>query len=392
MRLNHGHHLAYCTNIHCGEDLADTWAALKEYTLAVRDRVSPNEPYAIGLRLGRQAAIDLSQPDTLAAFKDWLATENCYVFTINGFPYGQFHNTRVKEQVYRPDWTTPERLDYTKQLFEIIAELVPDGVEGSVSTLPGSFKGFGADEATMFANLHACMEHIEAVSERTGKVLHLGMEPEPLGHFDTTQETVDFFDRFIAAYPADRDRILRTIGVNYDTCHLAIQYEDAADAIGRLDRAGIRISKFHLSSALSLKPTPEALARLDAFEEGTYLHQVAMRTADEVRLFKDLPIALDFATRHPDGLGEEWRVHFHVPVHAQPELLFGNTLPHLTDTLDCLAAKPELCTHLEMETYTWGVLPEALRSASVVDQLVKEYEWCLAEMKQVGLGEESEEG
>ena len=161
MHLDHQHHLAYCTNIHPAESWAETLGALQEHTLQVRDKVIRNdEPYAIGLRLSALAAHELLEGDNLPLFQDWLAGQNCYVFTINGFPYGAFHGTRVKENVYRPDWSAPERLTYTNQLFEIISQLTPEGVEGSVSTLPGSFKAFKADEASLFANLEACAHHI----------------------------------------------------------------------------------------------------------------------------------------------------------------------------------------------------------------------------------------
>src|SRR5437870_3739259 len=125
MKLNHGLHLAYCTNIHRGENWPQTFDALQTYTLAVRDRVSRGKPYAIGLRLGAQAARELSDRPTLLAFQKWLERHDCYVFTINGFPYGKFHGARVKEQVYAPDWTTRERLEYTNLLADLLAEIVP---------------------------------------------------------------------------------------------------------------------------------------------------------------------------------------------------------------------------------------------------------------------------
>ena len=90
MKLSHGLHLAYCTNIHRGETWAQTFDTLQKHTLAVRDRVSPGKPYAIGLRLGADAARELSDPAALKSFRAWLDKENCYVFTINGFPYGKF--------------------------------------------------------------------------------------------------------------------------------------------------------------------------------------------------------------------------------------------------------------------------------------------------------------
>jgi len=394
MRLHHGLHLGYCTNIHRGETWAETLAGLRDYTLRVRDRVCPAGGYGIGLRLSALAARELAEPSALAAFKDWLAAENAYVVTINGFPYGKFHGTRVKERVYLPDWTSRERLDYTKRLFDLLAELLPEdsGMAGSVSTLPGSFKEFRVDEAglgaAMIGHLLECADYLAALSERTGRDFHLGLEPEPLGDFETSVETVAFFERLFAAAP-DAERVRRHLGVNYDTCHLAVEYESPAEAIGRLRAAGIRISKLHLSSALALVPTPAALERLRDFEEDVYLHQVIVRregTAELTR-YRDLPPALEMAASDPGGVGDEWRVHFHVPLHAEPEALFGTTRAHLLGVLDLLAADPSLCAHLEMETYTWEVLPPSLHSADVVDQLEREYRWCLGELRARGLAD-----
>ena len=384
MLLNHGIHLGYCTNIHRGETWEETWNGLKNYTLRVKDRVSGGRPYGIGLRLSHQAALELRAPGKIAEFRAWLEANGCYVFTINGFPYGSFHGTRVKEEVFKPDWSTPERLEYTNLLFDILAQLLPPGVSGSVSTLPGSHKTFnvGGDELqAIFSNLRLCREHIEQVATKSGHDLHLGLEPEPLGLFETSGEALKFFALYFDRNPQDRD-FFKFVGLNYDTCHLAIEFEDAQTALKRITENGIRISKLHFSSALKLKPTPENVAKLHAFDEPVYFHQViASYGKDEpLRRFKDLPDALLFAQTSPDSLGEEWRVHFHIPIHAQPGGDFDSTRDHLIGAMDWLAQNPTKCQHIEMETYTWEVLPEEMRSGDVVDQLVREYEWTLAEM------------
>jgi len=106
MLLNHGIHLAYCTNVHRGGDWEETFQSLQEDVMRVRKEVSPDQPYAIGLRLSAQAAKDLSDSQRFLEFQRWLEVNQSYVFTIKGFPYGDFHGTRVKEQVYVPDWAT----------------------------------------------------------------------------------------------------------------------------------------------------------------------------------------------------------------------------------------------------------------------------------------------
>ncbi len=379
MELKHGLHLAYCTNIHRGEDWTQTFDSLKTDVMSVRDRVSTGKAYAIGLRLSDLASRELSESSTLQAFQQWLADENCYVFTINGFPFGDFHGTRVKEQVYVPDWTSEARLEFTCRLFDLIAMLVPDGVEGSVSTSPGSFKEFITEESQEQAvrdNLWRCVEHIAALSDSTGKTLHLGLEPEPLCWIENTAEVITFFEQMENEHRND-PRLRKYLGVNYDTCHMAVEYEEPHEAIGKLVAAGIRISKLHLSAALKMEPTGTVRAQLEKFKEDVYLHQVIERLPDGgLARHRDLDVAL--AEKND---AKEWRVHFHVPLHSPDGDWFDSTRDHIEGVFDLIKADPSLCTHLEMETYTWEVLPGDLKNRDVVDQLVGEYEWTLAKLR-----------
>lgn len=383
MNLKHGVHLAYCTNIHRGESWAETWDALKHHTLAVRDRVAAGRPYAIGLRLSHEAARQLADRGALTEFRRWLDRENCYVFTINGFPYGRFHGARVKEQVYLPDWSTRERLDYTNLLFDLLAEILPAGLAGSVSTAPVSFKAFVRSEEQVRASrdhLWACVQHIEATRHRSGKPLHLGLEPEPLCYLETTDETVRYFEQLRADRPGD-PRVDEFLGVNYDCCHLAVEYEEPRAALDRLRKAGIQICKIHLSNALQVRPTPEARAALKSFAEDTYLHQVIARDqAGRLVRYADLPEALSRLPRPDAPASGEWRIHFHIPLHSQPTALFETTADHVLGVLDEVQSDRGLCSQFEMETYTWEVMPPEMKNRSVVDQLVAEYAWTLREL------------
>jgi len=271
MKLPSGIELAYCTNIHPAETWEETFTALKTHTLKVRDLLHKNgklareQPFAIGLRISAKAAKELE--NQLISFRTWLAQENCYVFTINGFPYGDFHDTRVKEKVYLPDWTTPLRLDYTKSLARIISSLNPVEASLSISTLPGSFKAFHAYEHAIMFNLVEMAEYLEALSIQNNQNIHLGLEPEPLGHFENLAETVAFFKRLWEFAPDKIDLLKRRIGVNYE------------------------ISKVHLSNALVFNPQDaHALVALRDFNEPTYLHQVLCLTPDgEIHRFTDIP-------------------------------------------------------------------------------------------------------
>lgn len=387
MRLNQAH-LAYCTNVHRGETWAETFNSLQTYTLAIRQMVSPKKYFGIGLRLGNRASLELSDPEVMLEFRRWLDKNGCYVFTINGFPYGSFHGTQVKDKVYTPDWTSPERLFYTNRLFDILSQLLPGGMEGSVSTLPGSFKGFhpGPDSLkAMRSNIWRCVEHIAHVSNQSGRLLHLGVEPEPLCLLESSAETLHFFERMRGEHPNDA-RLDDHLGVNYDTCHFAVEFEEPQDALATFVNNDIKISKIHLSSALKVRPTAEAREELAKYSNDVYLHQVVVREVNGQRsIYNDLSEALASEAYEEGAELPEWRIHFHVPLHADAAPPFENTNDHLLGTLDVLAEYPSICSHLEMETYTWEVLPPELKSLDVVDQIAQEYEWTLTELAKRGL-------
>ena len=224
----------------------------------------------------------------------------------------------------------------------------------------------------MRQNLWKCLEHI------AGKNLHLGLEPEPLCYLETSQETVGFIDRMRADRPGD-DRLDCHLGVNYDTCHLAVEYEEPRDVLARFKAHNVRISKLHLSSALRVQSNPATREALRAFADDIYFHQVIERGADgKLKRYKDLDVAL---AQKADA---EWRIHFHVPLHSPATKLFGNTSDHLLGVLDALKDDPELCSHLEMETYTWEVMPPEMKNRDVVHQLVGEYDWTLKHLAERG--------
>jgi len=384
MRLPNHHHLAYCTNIHPAESWADTRAILNHEVLAVRDRLlesghlGSNAPFAIGLRLSARAAHELlEENDGLDRLRDWLNENNTYVFTINGFPYGSFHGTRVKERVFQPDWTTHERVDYTHDLFRIIAAIASPETGGSVSTLPGSHKWFQADESAIRRNLIHTAELIDQLAQNSNIDLHLGLEPEPFGHFENTAETLDFFERLLheASSP---DMIRKRIGLNYDSCHFALQYEEAATSLNAFKEAGIRLSKIHISSALAFDPrNPAALEAVRQFDEPVYFHQTLLRRADGgIDRIADLP---DFLSSVNDDhrKATEARVHFHIPLDSEPMPPITSTRSHANDTLRWCRKHPDACHHFEIETYTWAVLPEEMRRP-VDQQIAAEYAWVIS--------------
>ncbi|HLP77381.1 MAG TPA: metabolite traffic protein EboE [Candidatus Paceibacterota bacterium] len=391
MKLNAGLHLAYCTNVNSRETWAETFESLKNYTEPVRQRVCPDQPFAIGLRLTNHAAHQLADRATLLDFQRWLGRNQLYVFTLNGFAHGSVTPTQRKEQIYAPDWSSPQRLAFTNLLFDLLSQLVPEGVEGSVSTLPGSYKGFPLHADHLKAirtNLWHCVEHVARVSEQTGRKLHIGLEPEPLCLLESSGETIQLFDRLHAEHPHD-PRLGEHLGVNYDACHFAVEFEEPRNALLCLSLRGIRISKVHLSSAIKLRPTTEALQALAELADDGYLHQVVVRRANDQRfIYPEISAAL--AGEATEGAvaedsTAEWRIHFHIPLHSAPRPPFDCTPEHALGVLDLLEENPGLCSHIEMEGQTWNFLPDELRARNFPDQLAAEYEWLLPQLAERGL-------
>lgn len=391
MNLNTNLHLAYCTNVHPGETWAEMFESLKQHTLRVRERVCAGRRFGISLRLSNRAAHELKERAVLLEFQRWLNQNQCYVFTIDGFAFGHHYGIQIRDQFYAPDWTSPERLAYTNVLFDLLAQLVPTGIEGSVSTLPCSFKGYCvlADELkSMRSNLWRCVEHVARVSEQTGRKMHLALEPEPLCLLESSGETIQLFDRLRAEHPRD-PRLAEHLAVDYDTCHFAVEFEEPQNALACLVQHGIKIGKIHLSAALTARPTAEARAALKELVEADRLHQVCERDANGQRIiYRHINEAL-LAAPHPEAVEAlalpEWRVHLHVPLGHLPDAPFGNTNEHVLGVLDLLSANPTICSHLEIKTYLWKVLPPELKNRDVADQLAAEYSWTLTQLAERGL-------
>lgn len=364
-------HLGYCTNVHPGESVSALRDVLTGDVAAVRKRFRPGVPFGLGLRLGNTAATTLSEDSAArASFVELLDRENLYVFTVNGFPYGDFAAERVKADVYRPDWRTPERRRYTLRVAEVLATF-PGPASRTVSTVAGGFKPDTVDSASqseIAAGLLASAQDLSRLADLTGVRIRLCLEPEPFTTLETTAEVVAFFERYLL--PAG-DVVRDHLGLCYDCCHQAVQYEDPVESLDALAAAGIAIGKIQVSSALVLPnpADPAARAALLAFAEPRFLHQVVARMTDG-RLLRavDLPAPGDAAP----SLGaefdhaESWRCHFHVPIGWEGDTQLSTTRPDWQAAVRHAAARG-LCDHFEVETYTWGVLPQAHRDARVRD-------------------------
>lgn len=386
------HHLTYCTNIHPGEDWKSTFASLENYIPRVKKGVVPNNKFGVGLRLSNSASQELGRGQKLETFKRWLFENDSYVFTMNGFPFGDFHGQRVKDKVHSPDWTTQERFDYTERLFDQLDVLLPEGMDGGISTSPISYKHWHAGPiavrralekgAYQMAKIALKLNQIE---RETGKYLHLDVEPEPDGLLENTDEVLYFYETFLVpsaitifkgnGHGESRAEELakRYITICYDICHFSLAFEEPENTFDRLSESGIQIGKFQISAALKILWNTVAQKsvwqELERFDEPTYLHQVTERGDGKIKTYPDLPLVLE----KRDSF-EELRAHFHVPIFLERFGLLESTQDQILKAFDCLKKNPNLTNHLEVETYTWEVLPKALK-IPLTDSVVRELKW-----------------
>ena len=394
MKIAETFHLTYCSNIHAGESWAEVSQNLATYLPQIRQKLNWVGPFGIGLRLSARAAANLENPQTLRAFQEFLDEQNFYVFTINGFPYGVFHKERVKEEVYLPDWMDEERLRYTNHLAGILASLLPGDpqLQGSVSTVPGAFKQriqSRADVLRMAQNMLRHVAFLRDLNQQTGKIISLALEAEPCCYMETVDEVLAFFRDYLfnpdvlerltgeLAVPLTVPDVRRHLGICYDACHMAVEFEEPASAINRIKEAGISIYKFQISSALRIRfkaGDGSAAELLAPFVEGIYLHQVVEKSRNGLTRYTDLPEGLSEEARAGGRHEKEWRIHFHVPVFLDEMKNFSTTQDHLVSLIDLIKRDP-VCPYLEVETYTWDVLPVGYRTLDVASAVARELAW-----------------
>ena len=395
-------HLTYCTNIHPGESWQDHFEQLAIHLPELKKRLSPTQPFGIGLRLAARAAEELLAGSNIQEFRKWMDKEGLYLFTINGFPYGSFHHSIVKDKVYSPDWGQPERLSYTLNLVKILEELLPPDVDGGISTSPISYKYWNRNRDEENVVIEAACRHLaeaayqmHRVQAETGREIHLDIEPEPDCLIENSEETVQFFKKNL--WTSGRDYLVNEKGIEtdesedilknhirvcYDTCHFAVEFEEPSKAIQKITDAGIRIGRAQLSAALKVEFEADADARktirrkLEKFVESTYLHQVVEKQKDGTLVqYRDL----DQALPHIDNENAaEWRIHFHVPIFTGQMGELDSTQDHLKKAFNPLFEHTD-CKHFEIETYTWEVLPDHLK-VDITDSIEREFRWVLEQL------------
>lgn len=393
--LGPGTILGYCTNVHTGASFAQMKANLERFALPIKQRVSPDRPMGVGLWVSAEAMQEIVSEELALNFRGWLEAHGLLAYTVNGFPFDDFHQPVVKDAVYLPHWADEDRYQYTLGLATILADLLPpppeepnesggddsggDSGGGSISTLPlgwpASFLD-GNEPARMRSAADALLKLVHTLARielDTGRHIHVDLEPEPGCMLETSAGVVEFFERYLLGGPDDVS-VLSYLRVCHDVCHTAVMFEDQAEALRTYREAGIKVGKAQLSSAVRVDfdaldnaGKAEALARLRSFVEPRYLHQTSVRTDDgRVHCYVDLPQALsdrapEVGQHQRSGVGQlpggEWRVHFHVPVFLE-DLGggVGTTRDQIGAYLDAVEDDDET-KHFEVETYAWDVLP-----------------------------------
>lgn len=372
-------HLTYCLNVHPGatveemEQAVFTSAPAVFAALGQRAAISP--PHGIGLWLSDASARFMEETQARRAFATRLRNSGQYVFTLNGFPFGAFHDTRVKQAVYRPDWSDPLRYEHTLRLARILADLLPDGVDGTISTVPVTYREWAdADENLVTTSVDALRQiarALKALRDETGRTVRLALEPEPDCLLDDSHAAATFMNERIFATHPDEDMLRDFLGICLDTVHVGVHRQSALDALHTYEQAGVNVFKVQLGAALRVDGGAgvDIPALLAPFTDNVYLHQTSVVRNDVIQSYPDLPDAL--ASVPHDG---QWVVHYHVPLSWKDSEGLSSTRDWIEDTFLSEAYRTGV-RHFESEVYTLGVFPGAKGRETEI--LADELAWIL---------------
>ncbi len=391
-------HLTYSTLVHPGDTWEEMWHSLITYVPRVKARVSPNAPFGVSLRLSASSADTLiKSPEERAKLKSFLDDNDLYLYTVNAFPYGPFKNTIVKEQVFEPDWRGQPRALYTENVAEILAEVGSQHVNPSIQSPPLGFKArvTGNDVVEAYAaNIRQLAVFLHRLRERTGRTVTLALEPEPFCFLETTPETVHFFTKVLRS-DASLKALATTLGVNddqareilrrhigtvYDICHQAVEYEDVSASLQSLVDNDIPVFKLQEAAAVRIPQVSAASVKaLREYVDSIYLTQTFERRDGKLNRFLNLQDAFAAFKKDPDGQ-REWRTHFHVPIFLEDLGQHFKTTRFAIEEALAFHKRTPLSGQLEIETYTWDVLPDHLKTGDIVDYVVMEIEWVRSQL------------
>ena len=384
-------HLSYGTLVHPADNWDELWTSLNTYLPRIKERVAPNEQFGVSLRLAAESVATLrADPDVRSELRAFLDANDLYVYTVNAFPYGSFKGRAVKEQVYEPDWRSRERADYTIGVADVLAEITDPSISPSIQSSPLAFKPKVEDEGyveAMIDNVLRVVAHLIALRARTGRLVRLALEPEPYCYLETTAETLECYRQYLYSGSAatrlssltglplsEAHGALREhLGITFDICHQAVVFDDIPASLRAINDAGIPIFKLQAAAALYIPQVGEELIEaLSQFANAVYLTQTFERANGSVTSYLNLDAAVEDWQRNPRAC--EWRVHVHVPVFIDDFGAFKSTRFAIEEAL-ALHRQTRISDHLEIETYTWDVLPASVKDGDIVDYVSRELEW-----------------
>lgn len=389
-------HLTYSTLVHPGDTWPEMWDSLTRYVPQVKERFAPDDSFGVSLRLSGSSAQTLTQePAEREQLKRFLGENDMYLYTVNAFPHGAFKNQVVKEQVYEPDWRSDIRAEYTMQVADILAEVCPSHVNPSIQSPPLGFKPRVTGEDVVEAYTRQTLRvvaHLAKLADRTGSTVTLALEPEPFCYLETTDEVIDYFSNFLYTDAAadslgkmlgtsraqSHDLLRKHLGIVFDICHQAVEFEDIPESLQKLETAGIPIMKLQEAAALWMPDvTQQTVDTLKKYADSIYLTQTIEKKDGKITRFLNLEDAFEAWERDPGP--REWRSHFHVPVFLEDLGDFQTTRFAIAEALAFHKNKPQ-SAQLEIETYTWDVLPDELKTGDIVDYIERELEWVKGEV------------
>ncbi|HZJ31990.1 MAG TPA: metabolite traffic protein EboE, partial [Vicinamibacterales bacterium] len=320
-------HLTYSTLVHQTDNWDQLWKSVNTYLPAVKARVAPHEKFGVCLRTSAPSIELLStEPGKVADLKQFFADQDLYLYTANAFVYGVFKKQVIKEDVYEPDWATPERREYTKKVANLLAELAPEGVNPSIQTAPLGFKPkvTGDDVVEAYtSNVIDVVAHLVDLKKRTGKTVTLGLEPEPRCYLETTDETITYFKNRLFSgetakrlaqktglNEADAAQAMRSyMGVVFDIGHQSVGYEDIPASLQKLVDNGVQIVKLQEAASMHIPDvTQDKVDALQTFAKTIYLSQTCQKKDGKMTWFLNLEDAFEDWSRNPGP--REWRTHF----------------------------------------------------------------------------------
>jgi sugar phosphate isomerase/epimerase len=385
-------HITYSTLVHAGDTWDDIWASLRKFVPQVKKNVCPTGKFGVSLRISHSSSETLiNSPEKRAELRKFLDDNDMYLYTVNAFPYGPFKNQIVKEQVYEPDWSSEKRLQYTMNVATILAEVAPDFVNPSIQTPPLGFKPNVTSTAVIEAyaeNIRKLATHVNNIYKYKGRTVTLAIEPEPACFLETTKETIDFFNKYLrtaksyknlagktgATIEGAKEIMARHVGIVYDICHQALEYEDITKSLAALKKEKIAVWKLQQAAAMMIPVvTKEKVEAVKKYAKTIYLTQTHQRDKKgKITRYLNLEDAIAAWEKKPVAC--EWRIHFHVPVFLEDLGPFKSTRFAIEEAM-AFQKKHRLSDQLEIETYTWDVLPDELKTGDIVEYVTKEIEW-----------------